>query len=171
MISALRDQFPLAFFTLFLSGFLPWIMDWKYLDAPNLAAHTLAALFLVHGFVPEHGWLKATRYGFLWGLTLSLAGIGLLNAFDRPMRILHPPIALFAVLLTLLACAARLVATVAEHWSHRARFTAIALVALVYWVSNQLASNSAEILFFAFAAALCGAASYSLLRWRKSPPQ
>ena len=169
MISALRDQFPLAFFSFFLSGFLPWIMDWKYLDAPILATHALAALFLVHGFVAEHGAEKAARYGFLWGLILMLGGIGLLNAFDRPARLLHPPVSLLAATLVMLACAARLVAAIAAGaHAHRARWAAIALVASAYWISNQLLSNFAVVLFFSFLAALCGAAAWGLLRWPKS---
>lgn len=170
MISALRDQFPLVFFTFFLSGFLPWIMDWKYLDAPILATHSLAALFLVHGFVPEHGWRKAARYGFLWGVTLLVGGIGLLNAFDRPERLLHPPVSLLGATLVLLACGAWLVAAIAAGPNaHRARWTAIGVVALVYWITNRLESNLAVVVFFSLSAALCAAASYGLLRWRQSP--
>lgn len=171
MIAALREQFPLAFFTLFLSFFLPWMMDWTYLSAPYFTCNTLAALFLVRGFTAEGSAIQATRYGVVWGVVLAATGLAFLNLLIRAGQLIVPPLTLSVLLLAFHAAACRLVATLALdlRFAHYARFTAIGIVVTTYLVLDRLVSDNAVLLAFATGAAICGGASYALLRWRESP--
>lgn len=166
MIAALQKQFPLAFLALFLSGLLPYLLLWRYLDAPNFITHMMTALMFTAGFAAERGSApRAALDALQWGAILLACGLVSLRILDPLPELLYPPVDLVLASFVLLAGCGFAIAHIALRAERAARWIALMLILAVFAVTNNLPSNLLEVTFSAgLGIVLAGAAWF---RWQR----
>jgi hypothetical protein len=167
MFTALKNQFPLAFVTFFLSGLLPYVMLLRYLDAPIFLTHLMMAVLFAGSFTAHRGSVaQAALDTFLWGILLLATALIALRILDRTPIPLLPPWDLTLAGIAMLAGSAWAVASVAARDAEAARWFALITVTGVYFVTSRLDTNEAEVLFCAILGLVMGAFGW----WRSRRP-